>query len=149
MPTTFEKHAMKGNEFLHKLARNLGDEKDRERAGRILRSVLRALRNVITAEESIQLLAQLPVAIKGVYVDGWKFGHSRPRIRTIEDFAAEVIHEQGVSAWRDFANEVEVFDAIRAVMETLSEYVSEGEFSDIIAVLPKDIGETVNFGIFR
>ena len=68
MALDFEKYAAKGNEFLNRLAENLGDE-DRAHAARILRSTFRGLRNHLTVEESFQLLAQLPMALKSVYVE--------------------------------------------------------------------------------
>ncbi len=70
MTLDFEKYAAKGNEFINKLAEHLNDPDNRDRAGRILRSVLRALRNRLTVEESLQLISQLPMAIKAVYVEG-------------------------------------------------------------------------------
>ena len=73
MNTNFDKYALKGNEFLVRLSKNIGNEKDLDSAFRILRSTLRVLRKHFTIQESMQLLAQLPVAIKGVYVEGWNF----------------------------------------------------------------------------
>ncbi|HPM32772.1 MAG TPA: DUF2267 domain-containing protein [Chryseolinea sp.] len=61
----FEKYAMKGNEFLHALAVNLKDS-DRAHAARIVRSTFRVLRNRLSVEESLQLIAQLPMALKSV-----------------------------------------------------------------------------------
>lgn len=139
MPLDFNKYAQKGNEMVNRLAVKLGDEKDVHRAARILRSVLRALRNHLTVEESMQLLAQLPMALKGVYVDGWKFNGPQVRIHTMNDFAAEVIKEEGNISWRDFSMPEEIIAAIRAVWETLAEYVSEGELEDIAGVMPKKI----------
>jgi uncharacterized protein (DUF2267 family) len=65
MTLDFEKYAMKGNEFLNHLQVNL-ETPDRAHAGRILRSTFRVLRNHLTFEESLQLLSQLPMAIKSV-----------------------------------------------------------------------------------
>ncbi|MBL7849842.1 MAG: DUF2267 domain-containing protein, partial [Cyclobacteriaceae bacterium] len=84
MTIDFEKYAMKGNEFMNILARRLGDENNRDRAGRVLRHVFAVLRNHISPEESLQLLSQLPVAIKGVYVDGWTLSHAKERARTFD-----------------------------------------------------------------
>lgn len=139
MTPNFEKYAAKGNEFLNKLAVRLGDAENRDRAGRVLRSVLRALRNRLSIEESLQLLSQLPMAIKSVYVEGWKLNHHFVRIKTIEDFAEEVMIEDGISAWRDFASIEEATDAIEAVMKTLADYVTAGELHDVIDLMPKEI----------
>jgi uncharacterized protein (DUF2267 family) len=139
MTPNFEKYAAKGNEFLNKLSVHLGDIENRDRAGRILRSVLRALRNRITVQESLQLLSQLPMAIKSVYVDGWKISHEYVRIKTIEDFCEEVMKEDGLSVWRDFSNMEEAMESIEAVMKTLADYVTAGELHDVIDQMPREI----------
>lgn len=134
----FEKHAAKGNEFLNRLAWHLNDPQNKERAGRILRSVLRALRNRLTLEESIQLMAQLPMVIKGLYVDGWTPHKSHTKIKTIEELAWEVVREDGTSAKVDFADVADALRAIEAVMKTMADYVSPGELHNIVAILPED-----------
>lgn len=117
MPLNFEKHAAKGNEFLNKLAMRLGDEENHARAGRVLRCVLRALRNMLTLEESLQFLSQLLMALKAVYVDGWKPNKYHKRIRTLQEFCAEVMREDGFSTWKDFSGVSDATDAIEAVMK--------------------------------
>jgi uncharacterized protein (DUF2267 family) len=139
MPLDFEKYAMKGNEFVNLLAKNLGDDTGRARAGRILRSVFRTLRNHLTLEESSDLLAQLPMAVKSVYVEGWRISQPHERIRTIEAFAAEVIKEQGQVAWRDFSSLDEVIQSVRAVIETMVAYISADEMEEAFGTLPKNL----------
>lgn len=139
MTPDFERYAAKGNEFLNKLIMHLGDLENRDRAGRILRSVLRALRNLLTVHESLQLLAQLPMAIKSVYVDGWRLSNEYVRIKTIEDFCVEVMKEDGLSTWRDFSNLEETKAAVKAVMKTLADYVTAGELHDVIDQMPQEI----------
>ena len=137
MPLDFEKYAMKGNEFLNRLAENLGDE-DRAHAARILRSSFRVLRNHLTVEESFQLLSQLPMALKSVYVEGWRLNDHR-KIKTIDDLVVEMIQEEGNSAWRDFADKDQVIDTLRAVIDTLKLYVSSGEIKQALGTLPRKI----------
>lgn len=137
MSLDFEKYAMKGNEFLHQLEMNLGTT-DRGHASRILRSTLRVLRNHLTLEESFNLLSQLPMAIKSVYVDGWKKSERR-RIKNVDDLLSEIILEEGNSAWRDFSNREEILNAVRAVMETMRAYVSPEEMNQALGTLPKKI----------
>jgi uncharacterized protein (DUF2267 family) len=138
----FEKYAMKGNEFINILARKLGDENNRERAGRTLKSVFAMLRNHISVEESIQLLSQLPVAIKGVYVDGWTLRHSHERIKTFDGLINEVAIAEGPVIWRDFSNRDEVIDAMRAVVETMAHYVSKEELIQAFGTFPKGLKES-------
>lgn len=136
-PLDFEKYAMKGNEFLNRLAENLGEE-DRGHAARILRSTFRVLRNHLSVEESFQLVSQLPMALKSVYVDGWKLSDHR-RIKTIDDMVIEIIQEEGNSAPRDFANKDGVIDALKAVIDTLKEYTSIEEVNQALGTLPRKI----------
>jgi uncharacterized protein (DUF2267 family) len=139
MALNFEKYAAKGNEFVNKLAMHLGAEDNRDRAGRVLRCVLRALRNRLSVEESLQLIAQLPMVIKAVYVEGWQPNHEFTSIKTIEDFSEEVMKEDGLSAWRDFSSMEEALNAIEAVMKTLADYVTAGELHDVIDLLPREM----------
>lgn len=132
----FEKHAAKGNEFVHRLAIRLGDEKNRDRASRVLRCVLRALRNHLSIEESFQLMAQLPMAIKALYVEGWAPGHVHSRIKTIEELAEVVRIEDRLSVENDFPGVSDALEGIEAVIKTMADYVSAGELHDIVAVLP-------------
>ena len=139
MTLNFEKYAAKGHEFVNKVAVRLGDAENRDRAGRVLRSVLHALRNRLTVEESFQLLSQLPMAIKSVYIEGWKLHLELKRIKTIEDFAEEVMKEDGLAVWRDFSSVSDAMQAIEAVMKTLADYVTAGELHDVIDLMPKEI----------
>ena len=141
MTLDFEKYAMKGNEFVNHLKENL-ESKDRSHAARILRSTFRALRNHISFEESLQLLSQLPMAIKCVYIDGWKKG-SHKKIKTVDDLLIEIIQEEGDAAWRDFGSREDILDGVRAVLNTMRVYVSEGEMNQALKTLPEKVVETL------
>lgn len=144
MHTDFDKYAVKGNEFLTKLATNIGDENNLDFAFRILRSTLRVLRKYLTKEESMQLLAQLPIALKGIYVDGWKLHIKHSRIKTLEEFANDIIKEDGNAAWKDFSNVEEVMQNIKAVVITLAAYVSPNEMEEAFGTMPKEIKKVFN-----
>jgi uncharacterized protein (DUF2267 family) len=137
----FEKYAMKGNEFLHRLENNLRTS-DRAHAARVLRSTLRVLRNHITFEESLQLLSQLPMAIKSVYVDGWRKG-SHKKIKTVDDFLIEIIQEEGDAVFQDFRSKEDVIAGVRAVVDTMRLYVSAEEMEQALGTLPRSIREMV------
>jgi uncharacterized protein (DUF2267 family) len=141
MSLNFEKHAAKGNEFVNRLAARLGDEDNRDRAGRVLRCVLHTLRDRLTVEESFQLLAQLPMVIKALYIEGWQPSRYRNKIKTLQELSEEVMKLDGMSAWRDFSGVSDAMDGIEAVIKTMADYVSAGELHDIIAVLPEDMKE--------
>jgi uncharacterized protein (DUF2267 family) len=149
MHTHFEQYAQKGNEFLNRLAFRLGDENNKDRALRILRSVFHVLRQRLTPEESMQMIAQLPMALKGLYVDGWKLHQKKSHTKTIEQFAVEVVLADRQAAWGDFYGEEEVYVAIRAVLETLADYVSSDEIEDMISVMPVDLKQVMEVWTMR
>lgn len=133
----FDKFAAKGNQFLHQLENNLGIN-DRAHAARILRSTFRVLRNHLTFEESLQLLSQLPMAIKSIYADGWKASHQK-KIKTIDDFLVEIIQEEGNSVLIDFQSREDILDSVRAVIDTMKLYVSSQEMEQALATLPAKV----------
>ncbi|MBL7924547.1 MAG: DUF2267 domain-containing protein [Bacteroidia bacterium] len=134
----FDEYAAKGKSFVAEVAKELKTE-DTDRAGRLLRCVLRALRNRLTIEESFQFLSQLPMAIKAVYVDGWRVRMNPSKIRHIEDFRTEVMKEDDFAAIKDFYYEGAVDDAIKAVFKVLSYHVSAGEISHVLSALPAEL----------
>jgi uncharacterized protein (DUF2267 family) len=137
---TFEKHAAKGNKFVKDVSEYLGNI-NRDKAGRITKVVLHALRDVITIEESLHLISQFPLVIKGVYVDNWKISGTPKKIRTIDDFCDDMRNLAGLTAEEDFDTKDDCLDAIHAVFSVIRDMVSEGEIEDIRAILPRDLKE--------
>ena len=142
MSLEFNQYAAKGNEILAQLDKELGDQ-GKEHAGRVLRSVLHAIRNRIPPQESLQLVAQLPMALKGIYVDGWKMATVHKAVKTLDDLADEIIAEGGRTAWRDFTSKADALLALRSVMKVLSQFISAGEWKDIAAVMPEHLQSEV------
>jgi uncharacterized protein (DUF2267 family) len=145
MSLEFEKYAAKGNEFVKLVTDDL--DIPRNKAARTIRAVLHALRNRLNHEESFQLMAQLPVALKGVYVDGWQFDSNFTRINNIEDFLEEVRKEDMELAGYDFGNDKSAQKAIAAVFRAMNYFVSEGEFNDFTAKLPEEVKKFIRDSI--
>jgi uncharacterized protein (DUF2267 family) len=145
MSLDFEKYAAKGNEFVHLVTEDL--EVPKQKAGRIIRAVLHALRNRVSHEESFHLLAQLPMALKGVYVDGWKFDKDFSRISHVKDFLDEIRKEDGGLAGYDFGNNAKAGAAVAAVFKALNVYISEGEMEDVLLVIPEELRKFISKAI--
>ena len=145
MSLDFEKYTAKGNEFVHLVAEEI--KVPRDIAGRIIRAVLHALRNRLSHEESFQLIAQLPMALKGVYVDGWHFDKDFNRLKTVADFLDEVRKEDGGRAGYDFGNDLKARFTVSAVFKALSYFVSEGEINDVINVLPDEMKKFIRHSL--
>jgi uncharacterized protein (DUF2267 family) len=141
----FDKYASKGNEVLNTLAEDL--QIPRDKASRILRAVLYAIRNHLSIQESLQVISQLPMALKGIYVDQWSEPHVVSRIHHVKQFLDEVREFDKGTAGYDLGNDESAGRAVQAVFRTLNNYISDGEFEDMIAFMPVEIKEFIRKSI--
>jgi uncharacterized protein (DUF2267 family) len=139
MQTPFNKYALKGNEMLKQLAEELGIPDDRDRALNVLKAVLHGIRNRITPEQSAQFIAQLPMMIKGIYVDGWQIGKHQKRVATFDKFVEEVYQLGGGYKGYSFDDVMDAERGIQVVFSVLKRYISEGEFNDILTTMPAEL----------
>ena len=135
MSLDFLQYAAKGNAFVNKIAEELNVPRDQ--AGRIVRAVFHALRDRLSTDESFQFLAQLPMALKGVYVDGWKHQETFVRIRHLDDFLDQIRQEDKGTAGYDFGNNQRALKAVSVVFQTLHDSISEGGFEGLVHTLPE------------
>jgi uncharacterized protein (DUF2267 family) len=143
MPLNFNKQAEKGEKFINELVSELGNNTNKSKAGRILQAVFKTLRNHLTIDENFHLIAQLPVALKPVYIDGWRPNHKQEVSRTRIGFLEEVIENKGNDSLADFPDIEDVEFGVLAVFNVMRKHVTEGEFKDIESVLPSQIKELV------
>ncbi len=139
MASQFENYAQKGNLFIKQVADELGTPDDLDHASRVTRAVLYALRDTISIEESKDLIAQLPMVIKAVYVNGWNISKKRERYDTPQELLNAIYEHSGRTAGRDFGDNPR--SKIRAVFKAITNYVSEGEMDHVKGRLPKQIAE--------
>lgn len=99
-----------------------------------LRGTLHALRDRLPKEEAVQLAAQLPLLIKGMYYDGWTL-RDKPEKFEKEEFARRV-HEQF-----QLDPDLNPAEIIRAVLWVMYRRMGEGELKDVKSNMPKDIQE--------
>lgn len=133
-PHVFDAHFDSADQWLTELATNLDlAPDDTHLALHALRAGLHALRDRLPPHEVLDLSAQLPVLIRGFFLDGWTLrGHSR-EIRDREDMITRVRYELGPNA------RLAAVDVLRAVIHLLVQHVSRGEIDDMVATLPKSI----------
>ena len=103
MALNFNQFAAEANEFLKEYDKELMLDGDSEKAGRILSSILHGLREVIPTEESLQLLAQLPMFLKAVYVNGWS-KRKREKVKNMNDFVDLIRDFDGLTSMHDFSS---------------------------------------------
>jgi uncharacterized protein (DUF2267 family) len=142
MALNFEDYQKDGNTFLNRACKYLGIQ-DRDQAGRIVRSVLHAIRDRIPPEEAVHLAAQLPLAWKGVYYDGFTIQGEPPRIRHKEDWLEFIRSKNQMAAQNDFPNLELTELAFQDVMDLLRDSVSEGQFNHVVQALHTEISDLV------
>lgn len=140
MALNFNQYATEGNTFLKDYAKEMNMPHDRNRAGRIFTAIMHALRDIIPPQESLQFIAQLPMFLKAIYVNGWNIKKEKPKVKRMADFLDLV----RTYDWPVEVNDFEYTDdlAERYVDTTfiyLRKYVSLGEMEDIRDALPKDL----------
>ena len=140
MALNFNQYSTEGNTFIKDYAKQLSLEKHPDKAGRILTAILHSLREIIPVEESLQFIAQMPMFLKAVYVNGWTIKKQKPRVKNMEQFIELVRKFDGPASINDFGYEDELAEKyIDVTFIYFRKYVSLGEMEDIRAVLPKGL----------
>lgn len=139
MALNFNQYAAEGNTFMKAYAKELGLSKDHDKAGRILTTILHGIRSMISTEESLQLIAQLPMFLKAIYVNGWAIKTKKEKIKSMEDFIDHLRTISKKTSLVDFdSNEIAEEDVF-STFNMLRNYVSSGQMDDVIGQLPKQL----------
>jgi uncharacterized protein (DUF2267 family) len=129
----FASTIQKANLWLKQVMNELGTD-DRHRAYAALKAVLHTLRDRLTVEEAVDLSAQLPILIRGIYFEGWT-PSGKPIKYSKQEFVGTVdgyfVNVSGINAG----------DIIRAVFKVLQDSIPEGEIRHIIDTMPEEFGE--------
>lgn len=124
--------AQSTNEWVNDVNERTGWD-HKHRAYRLLRSVLHAIRDHLSADEAAQLAAQMPVLIRGVFYDGWNPSKTPVKERTREAFIERI--------QKDFQTDPlgDAPEAIAAVMAVLDARISKGEMDDVRGAFTKEV----------
>jgi uncharacterized protein (DUF2267 family) len=136
----YEQFAQDAQKFVKEIAHELGNPDNTEQADRIMTSVFHTLRDMLTPEESLHLISQLPMLLKGVYVNGWHLG-KKNRIRSKDEFIECLMLQNPRAAAQDFGNDEKATERSQAVFRILRNHVAIGEIKDIVAQLPSELTE--------
>ncbi|TPK42164.1 DUF2267 domain-containing protein [Mesorhizobium sp. B2-5-4] len=130
---TFNHAAQQAQQWVNELAKDLGWSEPS--AYRLMRSVLRTLRDWLSPAEMADLSAQLPVLVRGVYFDGWKPSPLPAFERTKRDFITSVRASFGHD------DEIDFDVAINAVFTLLDRHISHGEIVQVRSSMKKSLRE--------
>lgn len=120
------------NTWLSEVADEIGRE-DAQVAYHAVRGTLFAIRDRLPVEEAMDLAAQLPMLIRGVYFEGYKPTDKPASYRDRETFLERVRTELAVT------NGADPEAAARAVFTVMNRHISPGEVEDVRQMLPAAI----------
>jgi len=106
---------------------------NKARSYRLLRTVLQALRDWVPVNEAVDLAAQLPTHLRGVYYEHWRPATTPTKHRSKADFVARVDHAFVQDPIRNTAA------AIAVTLQFLTTKISSGELENIRQSLPADV----------
>jgi len=138
MALNFNQFASEANLFLKEYTNKLNIDGDIDKGGRILTSILHGLRELISTEESLQLIAQFPMFLKAVYVNRWS-SHQKKRVKNMTEFIDLIRQLNGTTSIYDFESDEIAENYIITTFIMLRKYVSLGELEDIRTELPKEL----------
>ena len=109
-----------------------GELRQRERgAGRLARRSAPTARPV-DAARAVDLGAQLPIIVRGIYYEGWRMGKTPQKVRSQDEFL------EGVSA-KSAPHPIGAEQATRDVFALLAVTLDRGEILDVISQLPAGV----------
>ncbi|WP_240676241.1 DUF2267 domain-containing protein [Botryobacter ruber] len=138
MSMNFDNYQKEAKTWLHELCHYLGIE-DEQKAARIFRAVLHAIRDRIQAGEAIHFAAQLPVIWKGIYFDGFRLKAEPVNIRHELDWLEFIRSQDAFAAQEDFPTVDHAYYAFHDVMVFLRDHISEGQYNQITHALHSEI----------
>lgn len=141
MSINVNKCTAEANRFLHEVAAQLGDPVSIDVAARVTVAVFHTLRERLSVEESFRLLGQLPMIMKGVYVDGWDPLRRVNDPLSLHHFIEQLREHDRVAAARDFGTEEQAVRNIQAVLRVMAHYVGEDEMKIVKQKLPRPVAE--------
>ena len=127
----FDRTVQRTNEWVHELMDELA-WRDKHKAYVAMKATLHALRDRLTVEETAHLSAQLPMLIRGIYFEGWDPTKVPVKMHR-DDFFQRVRQEFPYEIPDGTERLVDV------VIEALRRHITEGEWQNVRASLPKDL----------
>lgn len=121
-------------EWLNELCDDL-DWPEKRRACLLLRETLHAIRDCLPVDEAVDLAAQMPLLVRGIYYEGWDPSKTPSPARSKADLLARI--EARFS--REPLDDPE--RAVAAVFDLLRRHVSPGELDHVRQSMRKAVRE--------
>jgi uncharacterized protein (DUF2267 family) len=127
----FDKTLHTTNIWLKEIMDELGP--DRQLAWHVLGAVLHSLRDRMPVHLAVNLGAQLPLLVRGLYYDQWRATETPLKLRTLDEFLDHV--SKGLTQIRP----VNVQQAVRAVLRVLDHHINPDQMAKVRESLPESI----------
>ena len=127
-------HAVQSMQEWLKELKDRGELANEAAAYKVLRAVLHQLRDRLTLEEVVDLSAQMPLMVRGLYFEHWR-PHKVPRkIRSkaafLDELSSKILPHTFPVEW-----------AVTTVFGLLARHCDSGEIANVKGQLPDDIKE--------
>lgn len=133
-------HFQKVHEYTNELAEQLGHPGQKQRAMTIWRAVMHTIRDRIQVSESLDLISQFPLFLKGVYVDQWTYQEKPPQeYDTIEQMKNRVKQMQQRYGEQGFDWDMPTEEIIATTIDSLRKYISDGQLEHIKGQMPAEV----------
>ena len=132
LPTGLRRTVHTSSTWLKRIAAEMGHG-NKQKAYHALRGVLFATRDRLPVDEALDLSAQLPTLIRGVFFEGYRAAGKPETYRDRDTFLQRVNEELAESGGGNPA------EATRAVFAFLNKKISAGEIEDVRHLLPSSI----------
>jgi uncharacterized protein (DUF2267 family) len=130
IPASIAHGVQQTQEWIKELRDN-ADLADEAEALSVLRNVLHQLRDRLTPEEAVQLGAQLPVILRGVYYEGWRPSRTPEKVHR-----TQFLDEVGTKL---LPRRINPDSAVRDVFALMAHHCDPNEIADVIDQLPADL----------
>jgi len=138
MKNIFEEHQNDARKFVKEVAIELQKPEDLQGAIRKMTAVFHTIRDMITVQESLHLISQLPLYVKGLYVSDWHLGEKK-KIKDKNEFVNQLVSQNARTGVADFGTDEIAIENVKAVVRVLQTHISQGQIDDLAAQFPKEL----------
>lgn len=136
----FDTFAQEAHKYVNELATELGHPEEKSRVLKIWRAVMHTVRDRIHLGESLQIIDPLPMILKGIYVEQWKFSEKPPlNYSSIEQMKNEVKKLQRFYGEEDFPWSKPTEEIIALTLHSLNRFMSKDQLQHLTGQMPKEV----------
>jgi uncharacterized protein (DUF2267 family) len=130
--SVFDETIQETNAWLQDLQRRLGGC-GRHQAYSLLRATLHVLRDRLPPDAALHLAAQMPMLVRGFYLEGWSLVQKPAAEHDIADFLAQVRRRLPPGL------DVDLDHAVRAVFSTMGAHLAPAGMVKLLQSLPRPL----------